>query len=87
MSGVPQGSVLGPLLFILYVNEIPEVIQGTAKLFADDTKIFDKTCRKDSLQKDLDTLHTGQCKSTGGCYNELVVAYFGTGGGVKWWKR
>ena len=32
-------------------------------------------------------LHTGQCKSTGGCYNELVVAYFGTGGGVKWRKR
>ena len=32
-------------------------------------------------------LHTGQCKSTGGCYNELVVAYFSTGGGVKWWKR
>ena len=32
-------------------------------------------------------IHTGQCKSTGGCYNELVVAYFGTGGGVKWWKR
>ena len=31
--------------------------------------------------------HTGQCKSTGGCYNELVVAYFGTGGGVKWRKR
>ena len=30
---------------------------------------------------------TGQCKSTGGCYNELVVAYFGTGGGVKWRKR
>ena len=32
-------------------------------------------------------IHTGQCKSTGGCYNELVVAYFGTGGGVKWRKR
>ena len=31
--------------------------------------------------------HTGQCKSTGGCYNEVVVAYFGTGGGVKWRKR
>ena len=30
--------------------------------------------------------HTGQCKRTGGCYNELVVAYFGTGGGVKWRK-
>ena len=31
--------------------------------------------------------HTGQCKSTGGCYNELVVAYFSTGGGGKWRKR
>ena len=35
----------------------------------------------------LKLYHTGQCKSTGGCYNELVVAYFGTGGGVKWRKR
>ena len=31
--------------------------------------------------------HTGQYKSTGGCYNELVVAYFSTCGGVKWRKR
>ena len=28
-------------------------------------------------------IHTGQCKRTGGCYNELVVAFFSTGGGVK----
>ena len=27
--------------------------------------------------------HTGQCKRTGGCYNELVVAFFSAGGGVK----
>ena len=27
--------------------------------------------------------HTGQCKRTGGCYNELVVAFYSTGGGVK----
>ena len=35
--------------------------------------------------KDLASLHiyTGQCKRTGGCYNELVVAFFSTGGGVK----
>ena len=30
-----------------------------------------------------DSTHTGQCKRTGGCYNELVVAFFSTGGGVK----
>ena len=32
---------------------------------------------------DIHIAHTGQCKRTGGCYNELVVAYFSTGGGVK----
>ena len=42
LSGVPQGSALWPLQFILYLNEIQEVIQETAKLFADDTKVFDK---------------------------------------------
>ena len=62
LSGVPQGSVLGPLLFILYVNEIPEILQGTAKLFADDTKVYDKACKKDSLQKDLDTLYLWSSK-------------------------
>ena len=31
----------------------------------------------------LNCLYTGQCKRTGGCYNELVVAFFSTGGGVK----
>ena len=31
--------------------------------------------------------HTSQCKSTGGCYNELVMANFRTVGGVKWQKR
>ena len=32
---------------------------------------------------DIHIAHTGQCKRTGGCYNELVVAYFSTRGGVK----
>ena len=49
LSGIPQGPVLWPLLFIHYVNEILELIQGTANLFVDNTKIFDKTSRSDSL--------------------------------------
>jgi len=42
LSGVPQGSVLDPLLSLLFVNELPEWIRGSMKMFADDTKLWCK---------------------------------------------
>ena len=39
-SGIPQGSVLVPILFTIYINDLPDVVQNVAKLFADDTKLY-----------------------------------------------
>ena len=38
--GVPQGSVLGPLMFLIYINDLPDNIQSTCKIFVDDTSLF-----------------------------------------------
>ena len=39
-SGVPQGSIFGPLMFLLFVNDIPQITSSNIMLFADDTKLW-----------------------------------------------
>ena len=58
-SGVPQGSVLGPTLFIIYVNELPSLVKSSMVMYADDAKLYREiqdTSDSLILQKDIDTL-------------------------------
>ena len=78
ISGIPQGSVLGPILFLLFINDLPEVVQSSVKLFADDIKLHSAIDRNENCvrqQSDIDNLaawsdkwlikfNTGKCQSS-----------------------
>ena len=56
VSGIPQGSVLGPVLFTIFINDLPDSIASPCKIFADDTKIYNTVNNSKLLQQDLEKL-------------------------------
>ena len=83
-SGVPQGSVLGPLLFIIYLSDLPAVVTGTPALFADDTLVYDRCSGKNApsccrLQQDLESIHewSDEWSTTFNAGKSAVMAFRG----------
>ena len=89
LSGVPQGSVLGPILFLIYIKDLDDSITSNILKFADDTKLFRKVNTdgdKQHLQNDLDRLvkwsekwqmlfNFGKCKCLHTGHGNLNVNY------------
>ncbi len=50
---MPQGSVLGPILFLIFVNDLPDVLSGNALLFAVDVKLISARSQYEELHRDL----------------------------------
>ena len=90
LSGVPQGSVLGPILCLVYIDDLEEGVTGNILKFADDTKLFRKTKEigdKQKLQDDIDKLvrwSDGRCYSILGNVNVYTQGLVTLARTMKW---
>ncbi|KAL5262557.1 hypothetical protein ACHWQZ_G008082 [Mnemiopsis leidyi] len=62
LSGIPQGSVIGPLRFILFINDLPECSKSTVKIFVDDLKLIANLSDKTVVDNNLKSLEDWESK-------------------------
>jgi len=100
-SGVPHGSVLGPFLFLIFINDLDSKILSKILKFADDTKLFDKAnmaADRECLQKGLNTLfkwseiwqmsfNIDKCKVRHLGGRNCMHSYQLDGKDLKWWMK
>ena len=88
-SGIPQGSVLGPVLFVIFINDLPDAVRSVVRIFADDTKMYGRAMTPEDvaeIQADIDKLsnwsddwqlkfNTGKCSVMHLGHNNAKTTY------------
>ena len=81
-SSVSQDSVLGPLLFTIFINDLPDKIKNECKLYADDSKLIGVIEKEEDaidIQKDIDSMQSwAKSRQVSFNYDKCKVMHFGT---------